>query len=383
MRVLGITSSMVTVFIVAVIVPSVEKHTLDYHSTVDTHEAVTSPLVSPQAQGFGPASELGPFGINWILENPQVGTAKVIQAGGGVLCLKLKGDVNNTFVLRPVASIPVPERTQRINIYTCLENVPYLRFQWLIKSADGIERSFQANLGAGVNWRKTSSVWVGGLRDSFPGIGKAAPGGGHMGPKAITGLKVILAAKTDGQCYLRDAEADTIDYLNHARWQMYLGYEDIQGWNNLLGLNPYGPGKTQIPVDLVINESKEYYLGWTVRDVYQGPVFMAGYRDLAWIRPNLEQAYQERIELDLNRTGTYWIELRAWSADGTLAGEKRVRVAVIRGELGAPASVDWKSLPRLNDAKDVGVLRLDTGQENHIYPAQDEVALLARITPHK
>jgi len=43
---------MVTVFIVAVIVPSAEQSTLYYHSTVDTHEAVTSPLVGPQAQGF-------------------------------------------------------------------------------------------------------------------------------------------------------------------------------------------------------------------------------------------------------------------------------------------------------------------------------------------
>ena len=87
-RVLGITSSMATVFIY-------------YHSAVDMHEAVTSPLAGLQAQGFGPASKLGPFGINWILENPQAGTAKVIQAGGGVLCLKLKGDVNNTFIKLP------------------------------------------------------------------------------------------------------------------------------------------------------------------------------------------------------------------------------------------------------------------------------------------
>ena len=383
MRVLGITSAIVTVFIVAAIASSAEQHTLYCRSTVDTYEAVTSPLVGSQAQGFGLVSELGPFGINWVIEKPQAGMAEVTQAGGGVLCLKLKGDVNNTFVLRPAEPIPVPERAQRINIYTCLEKVPYLRFQWLIKGADGIERPFQANLGAGVNWRKTSSVWVGGLRDSFPGISKAAPGGGHMGPKAITGLKVILAAKTDGQCYLRDAETDTVDYLNHARWQMYLGYEDIGGWNNLLGLNPYGPGKTQIPVDLVINEPGKFHLGWTVRDVYQGPVFMAGSKDLMWIPSSLEQAYQERIELDLQRTGTYWIELRAWRADGTLTGEKRVRVAVVRGESRAPAPVDWKSLSRLNDAQDVGILRLDTGQENHIYPAQDEVALLARITPHE
>ena len=182
MRVLGITSSIATVFIVAAIASSAEQPTPYYDSAVDTQEAVTNPLADPQAQGFGLASELGPFGINWVLEKPQAGTAEVIQAGGGVLCLKLKGDINNTFVLRPVKPIPLPERTQRINIYTCLEKVSYLRFQWLIKGADGIERPFQANLGAGVTWRKISSVWVGGLRDSFPGIGKAAPGGGHMGP---------------------------------------------------------------------------------------------------------------------------------------------------------------------------------------------------------
>ena len=181
-RVLGITSAIAAVFIVTAIASSAEQPPLYDHSTLDTHETVTSPLVGPQAQGFGPVSELGPFGINWVLEKPQAGIAEVTQAGSGILCLKLKGDINNTFVLRPAEPIPVPERTQRINIYTCLEKVPYLRFQWLIKGADGIERSFHANLGAGVNWRKTSSVWVGGLRDSFPGIGKAAPGGGHMGP---------------------------------------------------------------------------------------------------------------------------------------------------------------------------------------------------------
>ena len=158
MRVLGITSSIATVFIVAAIASSAEQPTPYYDSVVDTQEAVTNPLADPQAQGFGLASELGPFGINWVLEKPQAGTAEVIQAGGGVLCLKLKGDINNTFVLRPVKPIPLPERTQRINIYTCLEKVSYLRFQWLIKGADGIERPFQANLGAGVTWRKISSV---------------------------------------------------------------------------------------------------------------------------------------------------------------------------------------------------------------------------------
>ena len=349
-------------------------------ATVSSAEQPT--LLNPQAQGFGPASEPGPFGINWVLETPQAGSGEIIQAGGGVLCLKLKGDANDLFVLRPAEPIPVPERTQRINIYTCLDQIPYLRFQWLIEGADGVERPFQADLGAGIHWRKTSSVWVGGLRNSFPGIGNAAPGGGPMGPSAITGLRVILADKTNGQCFLRDAEADTVDYLNHVRWQMYLGPEDVTGWSNLRGLNPYGPGKTQIPVDLVIQEPGEYHLGWSVRDVYQGPVVMAGSRDLVWTRPGLEQAYGERVELDLKRTGTYWIELRAWRPDGTLAGERSVRVAVVRGESGAPDPVNWRVLPRLNDARDVGILRLDTGQENHIYPAQDEVALLARIVPH-
>ena len=349
-------------------------------ATVSSAEQPT--LLNPQAQGFGPASEPGPFGINWVLETPQAGSGEIIQAGGGVLCLKLKGDANDLFVLRPAEPIPVPERTQRINIYTCLDQIPYLRFQWLIEGADGVERPFQADLGAGIHWRKTSSVWVGGLRNSFPGIGNAAPGGGPMGPSAITGLRVILADKTNGQCFLRDAEADTVDYLNHVRWQMYLGPEDVTGWSNLRGLNPYGPGKTQIPVDLVIQEPGEYHLGWSVRDVYQGPVVMAGSRDLVWTRPGLEQAYGERVELDLKRTGTYWIELRAWRPDGTLAGERSVRVAVVRGESGTPDPVNWRGLPRLNDARDVGILRLDTGQENHIYPAQDEVALLARIVPH-
>ena len=68
-------------------------------ATVSSAEQPT-PL-NPQAQGFGPASEPGPFGINWVLETPQAGSGEIIQAGGGVLCLKLKGDANDLFVLRP------------------------------------------------------------------------------------------------------------------------------------------------------------------------------------------------------------------------------------------------------------------------------------------
>ena len=115
-RVLGITSAIAAVFIVAAIASSAAQPLLYDHSTLDRHETVTSPLVGPQAQGFGPVSELGPFGINWVLEKPQAGIAEVTQAGSGILCLKLKGDINNTFGLRPAAPIPVPERTQRINI---------------------------------------------------------------------------------------------------------------------------------------------------------------------------------------------------------------------------------------------------------------------------
>ena len=56
-------------------------------ATVSSAEQPT--LLNPQAQGFGPASEPGPFGINWVLETPQAGSGEIIQAGGGVLCLKL------------------------------------------------------------------------------------------------------------------------------------------------------------------------------------------------------------------------------------------------------------------------------------------------------
>ncbi|MFZ2656267.1 MAG: hypothetical protein WAX69_15150 [Victivallales bacterium] len=308
--------------------------------------------------------------------------AEILSVGGGVLAVRIDSIPKEGVILHPAEPIVLKPTTLRfladVNVGRTSADT---KIVFLVKGDDGKEREIPSRQIKGSCWSQVVSDYVGGERVELNSMRPDFPHPrGEALPVALTGIKLI--PQRGGLVYLRNIEPSEIEYLKHRRWEMVPPFGEMipptaSGPFNR-GMHPFGPAQPEVRLDWFLpDKAGTYKVQWSLTDVFQGPDIGSGEWMGDWNPANLADAYKKRFSFNLPGAGTYWLTLKTWDGTGALVNLINLPMGVVRDKEHTPARPDWSTFPRLIDK--TGILRIDTGVENHVFPNPESAKLRVRV----